>query len=188
MDDAELAQRAQRGDVASYEELVRRHQEITFRVAYLVTHDAAEAEDAAQDAFVKAYAALDRFRPGAPFRPWLLRIVANEARNRRRAAGRRTHQELHLAELVPSAEPEPEAAALAAEQRRELLHALNQMREEERLILTYRYFLECSEAEIAEALGCARGTVKSRLSRALHRLRTRLLPSSTVLHAPGTQG
>ena len=65
------------------------HAEVAFRTAYLVVADAAEAEDAAQEAFVKAYRALDRFEEGAPFRPWLLRIVGNTARNRRRARGRR---------------------------------------------------------------------------------------------------
>ena len=62
---------------------MRRYQEVAFRTAYLVTREAGEAEDAAQEAFVKAYYALARFRTDAPFRPWLLRIVANEARNRR---------------------------------------------------------------------------------------------------------
>ena len=91
MEDAKLAERAREGDTAAYERLVRLHQAGAFRAAYLVTGDASEAEDAAQEAFVKAYRALGRFRPGAPFRPWLLAIVSNEARNRRRASGRRTN-------------------------------------------------------------------------------------------------
>src|SRR5947209_5976739 len=89
LDDLELVERARRGDVSAYDDLVRRYQELAFRTAYLITGVAAEAEDAAQEAFVKAYYALPRFRAGAPFRPWLLRIAANEARNRRKAAGRR---------------------------------------------------------------------------------------------------
>src|SRR5207244_4031238 len=68
--------------------------------------------------------------------------------------------------------PSPEVAALAAEQRVALLAAVGQLREEERLTIAYRYFLDLSEPELAEILGCARGTVKSRLSRALGRLRT----------------
>ena len=68
---------------------MRAHQEVAFRSAYLITGDASETEDASQEAFVKAYRALRRFRPDAPFRPWLLTIVANEARNRRKAASRR---------------------------------------------------------------------------------------------------
>jgi RNA polymerase sigma-70 factor (ECF subfamily) len=73
--------------VRAYEDLVRRHQDVAFRVAQLVAGNAADAEDAAQEAMVKAYYALDRFREDAPFRPWLLRIVANEASNRRRSSG-----------------------------------------------------------------------------------------------------
>src|SRR5438132_12703638 len=90
LDDTALVERARNGDVNAYETLVQHYQELAFRVAYQVTGDAADAEDAAQEAFVNAYYALGRFRPGAPFRPWLLRIVANEARNRRMAAHRRT--------------------------------------------------------------------------------------------------
>ena len=85
----ELVERAKRGDDDAYEELVRAYQGIAFRTAYLVAGNAADAEDAAQEGFVKAHRALGRFRRGAPFRPWLLQIVANEARNRRRSAGRR---------------------------------------------------------------------------------------------------
>src|SRR5439155_14212074 len=90
LDESELVARARRGDGDAYEELVRAYQGIAFRTAYVLAGSAADAEEAAQDAFVKAYRALWRFRAGAPFKPWLLRIVANEARNRRRSAGRRT--------------------------------------------------------------------------------------------------
>ncbi|HEX2186328.1 MAG TPA: sigma factor, partial [Chloroflexota bacterium] len=81
---------------------MRCYQEVAFRTAYLLTGDGAEAEDAAQEAFIKAYYALGRFRPGAPFRPWLLQIVANEARNRRRAGGRRGGLALRVAAERPS--------------------------------------------------------------------------------------
>ena len=123
---------------------------------------------------VKAYFALPRFRTGAPFRPWLLRIVANEARNRRTAAGRRASLALRAAASPGSDERSPEASALAAEQRTELLAAVNALRDDDRLVVTYRYFFDLSEDEMAAALGCARGTVKSRLSRALGRLRARM--------------
>ncbi|MDP9321875.1 MAG: siderophore-interacting protein, partial [Chloroflexota bacterium] len=76
-------ERARRGDQDAYGELVTRYQALAARVAYVITASPAEAEDVTQDAFVKAYYALDRFREGAPFRPWLLRIVANEAKNRK---------------------------------------------------------------------------------------------------------
>src|SRR5438105_11935229 len=95
-DEPELIARARRGDAAAFEEIVQRYQQIAFRTAYVITGSAADAEDAAQEGFVKAYRALDRFRTGAELRPWLLRIVANEARNRLRSAGRRHKLELHL--------------------------------------------------------------------------------------------
>jgi RNA polymerase sigma-70 factor (ECF subfamily) len=174
--DDDLVARARQGDTSAYGALVEEHQTIAFRTAYLVTGSAAEAEDAVQDAFVKAYKALGRFRPGAAFRPWLLAIVANEARNRRRSAGRRERLALRAAEdpLSGGAVPSPEAAILAGEQREALLAAVNDLREEDRLALACRYFLGLSEEETASALGWRRGTVKSRTSRALDRLRVRL--------------
>ena len=171
--DDELVSDARSGDTAAYAELVRSHQQIAFRTAMLITHDAAEAEDAAQEAFVKAWHALPRFRAGEPLRPWLLAIVANEARNRRRSGGRREHLALRAAgEARPSGTgPSPEAALLAGEQRAGLLALLARLREEDRLVIGCRYLLELSEAETAAALGVRPGTVKSRLSRALARLR-----------------
>ena len=151
---------------------MRTYQGVATRTAYVIAGQEADAQDAAQAGFVKAYYALDRFDPTRPFRPWLLKIVANEARNRRRAAGRRAGLELRLAEDRPGdAAPSPEGAVLASEPRAALVRALNQMKEEDRVVIAYRYFLDLSEAEMAAALGVARGTVKSRLSRALKRLR-----------------
>ncbi|HUR85798.1 MAG TPA: sigma-70 family RNA polymerase sigma factor [Solirubrobacteraceae bacterium] len=172
-DDADLVARATRGDVDAYERLVHRHAQIAFRTAYLITRSAADADEAAQDGFLKAYRALHRFRSGAPFRPWLLRIVANEARNRRRAAGRRTALELRAGEerLRADAAPSSEAALLAAGERAALLAAIERLPERDRLVIACRHLLELSEAETAAALDCRPGTVKSRLSRALARLR-----------------
>lgn len=168
-------ERARGGDVAAYERLVRAHQEVAFRTALAITGDRAEAEDAAQEAFVKAYRAMSGFRPGAPFRPWLLAIVANEARNRRKAAGRRTGLALRASgEGRVVSDPTPEATAVRAERRAELLAAVNEMAEDDRRVIAYRYFLDLSEEEMAAVLGCARGTVKSRLSRAMARLRARM--------------
>jgi len=184
LDDTALVERARNGDVNAYETLVQHYQELAFRVAYQVTGDAADAEDAAQEAFVNAYYALGRFRPGAPFRPWLLRIVANEARNRRMAAHRRTDlaQRAQVAQTSGEAAPSPEAAAEADEFRATLVASLRRLRDDDRLILAYRLFFDLSEAEMAEALKCPRGTVKSRLSRALGRLRA-VLPADLRLPA-----
>jgi RNA polymerase sigma factor (sigma-70 family) len=174
--EAELVERAKRGDQDAYGDLVHAYQGIAFRTAYLLTGNAADAEDAAQTAFVKAFYALGRFRPGAELRPWLLRIVANEARNRRRSAGRRANLALRAAAAVTSggAAPSPESSLLGAERQAELLEALNALRDEERDVVACRYLLELSEEETAEALGLRKGTVKSRLSRALDHLRERM--------------
>jgi RNA polymerase sigma-70 factor (ECF subfamily) len=172
-DDAALAARARGGDERAFEELVRMYQHVAYRTAYLLTGSAADAEDAAQSAFVKAWRALPRFRSGAPFRPWLLRIVANEASNRRRGSGRLAALRLRAAAAVPSgdAAPSPEGEALAGLRREELLAAVNRLGERDREIVTCRYFLELSEAETAQVLDVRPGTVKSRTARALARLR-----------------
>ena len=180
-DDSELISRAQRGDAAAYEEIVQRYQQVAFRTAYVITGSAADAEDAAQEGFVKAYRALGRFRAGAEWRPWLLRIVANEARNRVRSSGRRHRLELRLTEgfRPGDAAPSPEAAAIASEERQRLLLLINQLDEDDRLVISSRYFLELSSEETAAALGIPEGTVKSRLSRALARLRARVEEAAT---------
>jgi RNA polymerase sigma factor (sigma-70 family) len=170
--EAELVARARRGDADAYASLVTAHQEMAFRTAYLVVRDAAEAEDAAQEAFVRAYRALGRFRDGEPFRPWMLRIVVNAARNRRRAAGRRAGLQLRAEAAAPRdlTAASAEAAALAADRRRRLLDAVNALPPDDRLVIGARYFLDLPEAEIATMAGVPRGTVKSRLSRARGRL------------------
>jgi RNA polymerase sigma factor (sigma-70 family) len=176
LEDAELVERARDGDTGAYEELVRRHQAVAARVAYLVLGAGGDVEEAVQEAFVKAYFALPRFRLEAPFRPWLLTIVANEARNRRKSAARRARLALRVAEDRPSgdAAPSPEVAVLEREERERLLDAVNEMREEDRMVIGCRYFLGLSERETAETLHIPPGTVKSRLARSLKRLRERL--------------
>jgi RNA polymerase sigma factor (sigma-70 family) len=173
LDEFDLIQRAKRGDTHAYEELVYAYQGIAFRTAYVIARNGADAEEAAQDGFVKAWRALGRFREGAPFRPWLLQIVANEARNRRRSAGRRAHLALRAATERSSgdAAPSPEAAFLSAEQREALVSAVNELPDDQGEVISLRYFLGLSEQEVAEALGLPVGTVKSRTSRALERLR-----------------
>lgn len=167
--EADLIERARHGDVSAFEALVRAHQEVAFRTAWLSSGAADDAEDAAQEAFMKAFAALPRFRAGAAFRPWLLAIVANEARNRRRSAGRR--EALTLRSTDDRIEPSPESTVLATESRQMLLDAVNRLPDADREVVSYRYLLELSEAETAAVLGVPVGTVKSRLSRALERLR-----------------
>ena len=172
MDDAELVERSREGDLDAYGELVRRHQSIAARVAAVV--GAPDPEDVVQEAFVKAYRALARFRAGSPFRPWLLRIVANEARNCSRSSRRRMALELRVGAEPPTSTDGPEDAAVLADRRRRLLDAVAALNDRDRLVVGYRYLAGLTEAETAIALGCAPGTVKSRLSRALEHLRAQL--------------
>ena len=190
LEEEELVERARNGDVTAYEQLVRTYQDLAARTAYVITGGAADAQDAAQEAFVKAYYSLGRFRAGAPFRPWLLRIVANEAINRRRSAGRQVGLALRAAEgrLQDDAVPSPEGAALAQDEHRRLVAAMNLLRPEDRLVIAYRYWFDLSESEMADALGCARGTVKSRLSRALTRLRKVMAPPALGDERVGLEG
>jgi RNA polymerase sigma factor (sigma-70 family) len=175
--DAALVERAQDGDQQAYAELVRRYSPIAHRTATLIAGPA-DAEDAVQDAFVRAYYALGQFRRGAPFKPWLLTIVANAARNRVRSAGQQPRLRDRLVgdrtagvlRLVRSAESE----ALDADVRHTLVAAIDALPANARSVVICRYLLELSEAETAQMLGWPPGTVKSRLSRALDRLRADL--------------
>ena len=175
-DERRLVAAAKAGDQYAYGRLLERHQAVAFRAAYLITGSAAEAEDATQEACVKAWLALGRFRPAAPFRPWLVRIAINEAHNRRRSASRSIRLALRLGGELgdPLPAPSAELEALAGEQRVRLVAAVGRLREDDQLVIAARYLLGLSEAEAATALGLRRGTVKSRSSRALERLRAAL--------------
>jgi RNA polymerase sigma factor (sigma-70 family) len=171
--DQELMEQARHGDMVAFEELVRRYQDIAFRTAFLVCGDADEARDAAQEGFVRAWRALPRFRSGSEPRPWLLRIVGNAARNRRRGSARQSALGVRLAEdpLSGGGAPSPEGSVLAAERREALLAAIGRLRPDDRLIIGLRWFVDLDEAAMAAVMDVPRGTVKSRLSRAMARLR-----------------
>jgi len=180
--DGALIERARRGEHDAYAELVRRYSTIAHRTAVLIAGPA-DAEDAVQEAFISAFYALGRFRQEASFKPWLLAIVANAARNKLRSSGRQPRLRDRLAvdraigpvHVAPSAE----SAVVDADQRRSLADAIDQLPAKARLVVTCRYLLELSEAETAQVLGWPAGTVKSRLSRALDGLRLALSVSST---------
>ena len=160
--------------MAAYEQLLRAHEGPARRLAFLLCGD--DGDDAAQEAFVKGWYALATYREEAPFRGWLLRIVANEARNRGRSSGRRRARELRLAADRGSvgAAPSPEAAVLADERRRVVLAAVDALPERLRDAVVCRHLVGLSEAETARVLDVPPGTVKSRLSRGLERLRAAL--------------
>ena len=171
-DDAALVARVRSGDLDAYAELVLRHAPIAKRTAVLLGAGA-DADDVLQEALVKAYRSLDGFRPDAPFRPWLLRIVANETRNHHRAAVRRRARESSAALLAPTLlDPGEEVAD--RERKERLLAAISGLPDRLRVVVTCRYLLEMDERETAAVLGLPGGTVKSRLSRGLARLRDQL--------------
>jgi RNA polymerase sigma factor (sigma-70 family) len=171
VDEAAVIARVRAGEPEAYAELVRAHTGIALRAAAALGAGA-DAEDVVQQAFVKAYCALGRFRDGAAFKPWLLSIVANETRNtvrtavRQRTLAGREAAFVEAEPLIPES-ADPAVATLETERRTALLAALEQLSEDHRLVVTYRYLLEMDESETAQALGWPRGTVKSRLNRAL---------------------
>ncbi len=181
--DTALVERANRGDHQAYAELVRRYSAIAHRTASLIVGPA-DAEDAVQEAFVRAFYALGRFRQGSPFKPWLLAIVVNAARNKARSSGQRPRLRERLSgdravgplHIVASAE----STALRADERRSLVEAIDALPANARLVITCRYLLELSETETAQMLGWPIGTVKSRLSRALDGLRVVLAESGAT--------
>jgi len=172
LNEQDLIQKAKSGDVAAFEVLVQTHWQIALRVAFLVIGDQGEAEDVTQEAFVKAYHAMSRFRVDAPFRPWLLRIVRNEALNQRRRRGRQERLSLRLTHdpVSGGAAPSPETTVLTAVERRTILEAVNELPDRYRDVVIHRYLVGLSEVETAATLRIPAGTVKSRTARALHRL------------------
>jgi RNA polymerase sigma-70 factor (ECF subfamily) len=173
LDESRLIERARRGDLDAYTALVQTHQEAAFRVAYAILSDGDDAQDAAQDAFIRAYHALGRFDTRRPFRPWLMRIVTNSALNRIKAARRRQAMTERYAinTLSTQSEPAIEARVLARERGRRVREAMNHLKPDDQSLLVMRYFFDLSEAELARTFNVAAGTIKSRLHRALAKLR-----------------
>ena len=155
---------AQRGSAAALEELFRAHWPRAYRAALLVVGDAAAAEDIAQESFLAAVRALDRFDRRRPFGPWLHKIVVNRAIDWGRA--RSLRRELDLDGVAEPAAPE----RASGEHSEEIAGALASLVPEQRAVIVLRYLLEYTPGEIAELLELPRGTVNSRLRRGLDRL------------------
>jgi len=176
MPDGEAVARVRGGDRAAFAVLVRRHGDVARRTA-AVLGAGSDTDDVVQEAFVKAYRALGSFRDGAEFRPWLLRIVANETRNSRRAAGRRVARETAGVAWMPPLGP-GSAVDDTARQHSDLelfRVRVSELPEGQRLVVGCRFLLDMDEAQTAQVLGISRGTVKSRTHRALARLRESLV-------------
>jgi RNA polymerase sigma-70 factor, ECF subfamily len=160
--DRALVRAAQRGDADALAALFRAHWGMAHRAAYLVVHDAGAAEDIAQEAFLAAIRALDRFDRRRPFAPWLHRIVLNRAIDHARA--RALRREVAVAEPADAAAPEEPG------RRDELVAALAGLPPDQRAVIVLRHLLEYTPGEIAALLDLPRGTVNSRLRRGLDAL------------------
>lgn len=167
--------RAGSGDADAFGELLARHRTSALRVATVVLGTSTGADDAVQDADVRAWRARATIDAARGFRSWYLRVVANAARNGRRAGRRRAALDLRDAgRSMTSAEPDPSDRAVTDSERRAVIAAVNRLGRDDRLVIALRHFEQLAEHEMAEVLGCAPGTVKSRLSRAMARLRCEL--------------
>ncbi len=164
-----LVRRAQRGSEEAIEALFRTHWSRAWRAAYLIVHDGAAAEDIAQEAFLAAIRALDRFDRRRPFGPWLHRIVVNRAIDWARARALR-----HEVGSEVEDEPAP-AGGGESGYSEDVVAALRSLSAEQRAVVVMRYLLEYTPGEIAAALDLPRGTVNSRLRRGLDQLGERLL-------------
>jgi len=171
LDEPTLIRHAANGDAAAWEPLMLAHQQAVFRLSYLLLGDPDDAEDIAQETFLRAWKYLKRFDATRPLRPWLLSIASNLASNRRRSAGR------YFAALTRAFRDEPTLTTMEEKssqhlQARDLWKAVQTLNLPDQQIVYLRYFLDLSVSETAEVLQVAEGTVKSRMSRALEKLRT----------------
>jgi RNA polymerase sigma-70 factor (ECF subfamily) len=192
-DERALVARSVAGDLTAYSELVGGYQFHALRVAAAIAGPAS-AEDAVQDALIRAFSALPRFDPAKPFRPWLLTIVANTARNQRRSARRWEHSvttvgRVHLASASASAgtadTTSPEEAVVQRDADDQLLAAVARLPRAQRTVIACRYLMDLTEEETATVLGIPRGTVKSRLARGLSRLEKALREDQELHQPPG---
>ncbi|HET9328760.1 MAG TPA: sigma-70 family RNA polymerase sigma factor [Candidatus Eisenbacteria bacterium] len=186
-DEAGLVRAAQAGDSRAFSEIVIRYQRAIYRVAYGFTRVPADADDLAQETFVRAYQAIGRFRVGEPLYPWLARIASNLALSLLRS--RRRKPETPLEPLLEAGqqwgkEEDPGRAVMDREQKEHLKQALSELSPEHQAVLVLRGVEEMSYEEIARTLNVPLGTVMSRLSRARTELKTRLAAKTGETHEP----
>jgi RNA polymerase sigma-70 factor (ECF subfamily) len=169
LNEAELIRRCQTGDSEAFCVLIEQYRKVLFGTAFLMTRDHGLAEDMVQEALFRIWRGLPSFRPGGSFKAWLVRILVNEVKQLYR---KRRVQTAPLGEATAlSGNPdEPVEAMLREEERHQLRQGLERLQEEHREVLILRYYADLTVPEIAKALGCREGTVKSRLHRALNRL------------------
>lgn len=184
-DDKVLLRRARSGDRDAFAAIVRGYQAPALRLATAISGDSTEAYDIVQEAFVRAHRALGTVRDDEALRPWLLRIVANQAKNVQRGRWRRETRHQRHAALRATEPAGPDELALSGIEAQHLLLAISRLSPNDRTVIACRYFAGLSEAETAVALGLANGTVKSRTARALARLREQVGPRDEAGTAGG---
>lgn len=180
--ESDLIRRAVLGDHDAYETLVRQYEEPVFRLAYLILGDPDDAKDIAQETFIRAYHHLRRFDADRPLKPWLLQITRNLARNRQRAVGRYLSTLSRVFAGAPTTEHSAETEHAQLSETQALWDAIRQLDRRDQEIIYLRYFLHLSTEETSQALKIESGTVKSRLSRALRRLRGIVQEDFPLLH------
>ena len=175
-DDDTLLARARDGEQEAFGEIVRRHQHAALRLAAVICGSTEEADDIVQDAFVSVHRHLTTYRGSGSLRSWMLRVVANHAKNHVRGRVRRLRRDDREAGLALRVNESAEQAAERHLEHEALAAALTRLTPNDRAVLACRYVTGLSEAETAEVLDIAVGTVKSRCSRALARLHAELAP------------
>ena len=172
MNDQDAIRRCQEGDRDAFRHLVDQYQDVLYGTAYLMTGDAAVAEEQVQEAFVSAWKGIRGFRIGQPIKPWLVRILVNRVLSERR---RRSVPTTSLEDVSQSGDAiDPGEQVEILESRDQVRRAVSTLSVDHRQVVMLRYFTDLSVPEIAYGLGCRQGTVKSRLHRALAQLRQTL--------------
>ena len=182
MTDDEAVLRCQGGDREAFRHLVEQYKGQLFGTAYLMTGNAAQAEEHVQEAFLLAWRGIRTFRRGSAFKPWLMRILVNAVRSQQR---KRSLATVPLEESIPRATPSSQHEAIeASEDRQAVRQALAQLSPEHRQVVVLRYFADLTVAQVAQSAGVREGTVKSRLHRALRHMRE-LLEQSGGMEVAG---
>ena len=182
MDEEELIALSQKGDQDSFQALMERHRATLIKTSYLTTRDREIAQDVVQETLVQIWRSLPSYKPQGSFRAWLLKILVNQARRQYRRKRVPTVR-LDAASEMPSSSGNPDDAAQQQEQHEQVREALELLTNDHREVLILRYFSELTVPEIAQALSCREGTVKSRLSRAQSRLKQILSENSAQVAA-----
>jgi RNA polymerase sigma-70 factor, ECF subfamily len=184
MADSDLVSRAAGGDASAFQALVEQHRSMVYRVAYQFAGNHYDAEDIAQEVFIKVYRSLDRFRQDAQLTSWLYRIVMNACIDHRRRRGSSATQLNEEAEQrllnMPEETPGPEDCAYAGELGIVLQSEIARLPDGQRIVFVMRHHQGLKLSEIADALGLAEGTVKRQLHAAIHRLRAALATANVT--------